>query len=126
MSAERVSAPAVHPARNKSTLGFFEQWQRIYADRGVATVPCSSEKRPVVKNPQRFGREASRTIARRFPDATVFGFYAGQRNGLTVLDIDTTNERILRDALDRHGATPFIVRTASGKFHAYYEHNGEC
>ena len=32
----------------------------------------------------------------------------------------------MRDALDRHGTTPLLVRTASGKWHAYYHHNGEC
>ena len=42
-----------------------------------------------------------------------------------MLDIDTTDERALADALIRHGDTPFITRTASGKFHALYRHNGE-
>jgi hypothetical protein len=42
-----------------------------------------------------------------------------------VLDVDTTDETVLSDALARHGASPLIVRTGSGKFHAYYRHNGE-
>jgi hypothetical protein len=49
----------------------------------------------------------------------------GRRSRITVLDVDTTDERILADALDRHGRTPIIARTASEKFHAYYRHNGE-
>jgi hypothetical protein len=31
----------------------------------------------------------------------------------------------LADALNRHGSSPLIVRTASGKWHGYYRHNGE-
>jgi hypothetical protein len=50
---------------------------------------------------------------------------AGPRSRVTVLDIDAPDERLLADALDRHGNTPFIVQTASGKYHVYYKHNGE-
>ena len=113
------------PADHGSSSGLFEHWQRVYADRRIATVPCSAEKRPFVSNPQRFGLRASQALALRFPDASVLGFCAGRRNGLTVLDVDTTDERILGDALDRHGYTPLIVRTASGNYHALYRHNGE-
>ncbi len=105
--------------------GVFAQWQPVYAERGIATVPCSPEKAPLVKHPERFGREGSGEIATRFPEATAFGYYAGRRNGLTVLDVDSTDERILADGISRHGATPLIVRTASRKFHALYRHNGE-
>ncbi len=105
--------------------GVFAQWQPVYAERGIATVPCSPEKAPLVKHPERFGREGSGEIATRFPGATAFGYYAGRRNGLTVLDVDSTDERVLADGISRHGATPLIVRTASRKFHALYRHNGE-
>jgi hypothetical protein len=91
----------------------------------MVTVPCSLEKQPLVKHPQKFGCRASRAIAGRFPDAPALGFYAGNRNKVTVLDVDSTDERILRDALNRHGHTPLVIRTASGKFHGYYRHNGE-
>ena len=53
------------------------------------------------------------------------GFMTDGRNGITVLDIDTANDNILADSLDRHGRTPLIARTGSGKFRAYYKHNGE-
>src|SRR6516164_2029940 len=84
-------------------------------------------KAPLVKNPQKFGRDASREIAisGRYQDATAFGYYCGPRNGITVLDVDTTDERVLADALNRHGQTPLVVRTGSGKFHALYRHNHE-
>jgi hypothetical protein len=105
--------------------GVFAQWQPVYAERGIATIPCSPDKSPLVKHPDRFGRDASREIASRFPNAGAFGYYAGPRNGLTVLDVDSTDERILADAMDRHGPTPLVIRTASGKFHAPYRHNRE-
>jgi hypothetical protein len=46
----------------------------------------------------------------------------GKRSRLTVLDVDTTDERILADALTRHGK---ISRSARGRYHAWYRHNGE-
>jgi hypothetical protein len=106
----------------------FARWQPRYAEHGVALVPCEivdGRKKPLVEHPERFGCRGSAKIASKFPDASVFGFYAGERSRITVLDVDVPDERVLRDALDRHGSTPFIVRTASGKFHGLYRHNGE-
>ena len=42
-----------------------------------------------------------------------------------MLDVDTADERVLTDALNRHGQTPVVVRTGSGKFHALYRFNNE-
>jgi Bifunctional DNA primase/polymerase, N-terminal/Primase C terminal 1 (PriCT-1) len=103
----------------------FALWQPKYADHGIATIPCDKTKRPLVRNPEKFGRSASAEITAKFGEAIAFGYYAGPRNGLTVLDIDTTDEKVLGTALERHGASPIIVRTGSGKFHALYRHNGE-
>jgi hypothetical protein len=105
----------------------FAQWQPRYAKHGVALIPCSPEKRPLVEHPQLFGCRGSTEIAAKpkFANVMAFGFYTGPRSRLTVLDVDTTDERVLRDALDRHGSTSLIVRTGSGKFHALYRHNGE-
>ena len=80
---------------------------------------------PLVKNPQKFGRDASVAISSRYQDASAFGYYCGRSNGITVLDVDTPDERVLADAITRHGRTPIVVRTASGKFHALYRHNNE-
>jgi hypothetical protein len=110
------------------TQGVFAQYQPIYAEHRIATVPVDpNEKKPLVKHPHRFGLPGSRELARkpRFADANGIGFYPGKRNRVTVLDIDTSDEQVLRDALDRHGQSPLIVRTASGKFHAYFRHAGE-
>jgi hypothetical protein len=104
----------------------FSQWQPVYAEHGIATIPCiDRSKRPLIKHPDKFGCRASTEIASKFPDARTFGFYTGPRSGITVLDVDVANENILAAALDRHGSSPLIVRTGSGKFHALYRHNGE-
>lgn len=79
----------------------------------------------MVSNYDKFGLPASKEVARKFPDATAIGFMAGRRTKLTILDVDIADDRVLADALDRHGPTPVIAQTASGKFHAYYRHNGE-
>jgi Bifunctional DNA primase/polymerase, N-terminal len=79
----------------------------------------------LIKRYDEIGLKASQKLALKFLTANSLGFMAGQRSRLTVLDIDTTNEAILADALSRHGPTPFIVRTFSGKHHAYYRHDGE-
>ena len=103
----------------------FSEWQPIYAERGITLIPCGDNKVPLVKNPQKFGPSASREIANKFSDASAFGYYCGRRNGITVLDVDSTDERVLSDAMNRHGRTPIVVRTGSGKFHALYRHNNE-
>jgi hypothetical protein len=103
----------------------FSEWQPVYAEHGIATIPCSPSKRPLVRNPQKFGCPASAEIATKFPDAQTFGYYTGRKSGITVLDVDIADENVLATALDRHGPSPIIVRTGSGKFHALYRHNGE-
>jgi hypothetical protein len=106
----------------------FVEWQREYAAKNIATFPVlitPEGKKPLVRHYQRIGLPASAQIARRFADAPGIGFMAGPRNSVTVLDIDEAGDKPLHKALDRHGETPIIVRTASGKFHAWYRHNGE-
>jgi hypothetical protein len=106
--------------------GRFARWQRIYADYNIPTFPLKdNDKTPAVRHWQRIGLNGSAELAAKFQQAEVFGFNCGPRNRVTVLDCDTTDENVLADALVRHGKTPAIVRTASGKFHAYYKHNGE-
>src|SRR5947207_967081 len=60
----------------------------------------------------------------RFADCAI-DFCTGRRNGITVLDIDSQDDSVLAEALERHGNTPILVRTASGKAHAWYRYNGE-
>jgi hypothetical protein len=106
----------------------FRDWQPHYAAHGIATFPVQiapGEKKPMVSNYGRFGLPASTRIARKFPDATAIGFMVGRRTGLTILDVDTSDERVLADALDRHGPTPVIVRSGSRNFQAWYCNNSE-
>jgi hypothetical protein len=106
--------------------GTFARWQRIYAEYNIPTFPLKdNDKTPAVKHWQRIGINGSAELAAKFQQADVFGFNCGPGIKVTVLDCDSTDENVLADALARHGKTPAIVRTASGKFHAYYGHNGE-
>lgn len=106
--------------------GLFAQYQPAYAEYGVSTIPCSSDfKQPMVRNYLNIGIGGSKALAGKFTTSNAIGIVTGRRNSLTVLDIDTTDQRALDDALSRHGDARIVVRTASGKFHAYYRHNGE-
>ena len=103
--------------------GAFAEWQPKYAVHGVATFPVR-DKRPTVKGYLSLGIKASRQLAMTYGDATAFGFALRPAN-LAVLDVDTSDERVLVDALDRHGATPIVVRSGGGNFQAWYRRNGE-
>ena len=104
---------------------FFADWQADYAAHDIATFQVGSDKKPLVSRYNRFGLRASSAIARRYPDAPAIGFMAGRRNRITIGDVDEVGEKPLQRFLDHHGNTPVIARTASGKHHAWYRHNGE-
>ena len=107
-------------------MGMFAQWQPAYDEAGIATFPVDGEaKKPLTGNYLRGGRPASRQWALKFPDANGLGFACGSRNGITVADIDAPSESLLADVLADFGPTPVVIRTASGKYHAWYRHNGE-
>ncbi|MGN6451396.1 MAG: bifunctional DNA primase/polymerase, partial [Brucella intermedia] len=104
-------------------MGVFAEWQPEYAARGVATFPVR-DKRPAVKSYLRIGAKASEQFALKFANDDAFGI-ACKRSKIVVLDCDTPDERVFADALDRHGRSPFIVRSGSGNWQAWYRHNGE-
>jgi len=106
-------------------LGAFARAQAAWAEHGVATFPVKEDKISAIKHYARVGLPASAVLARKFTDAPGLGFIAGKRSRITVLDVDTTDERVLADALARHGVSPLIMRTGSRKFHAYFRFNGE-
>jgi hypothetical protein len=111
-----------------ATIGIFAASQPRCAAVGIPTFPVHIDpdgKKPMVSNYAKFGLRGSAELVRKFGTATGIGFMAGERSRISVVDIDTRNETVLVDALDRHGQTPIIARTGSGKFHAYYRHNGE-
>ena len=109
-------------------MGIFQQWQPQFAEHGVATFPVeitASGKKPMVKGYQKIGRNYSHDLIATHGDANALGFVAGEKTGLSILDIDKPCEKLLADCLDRHGKSAVVVRTGSGKFHVYYSHNGE-
>jgi hypothetical protein len=106
------------------TSGAFAEWQPRYAEHNVATFPVSADKVPAVKGYLKVGLRASNQLALKFANDDSFGF-ACRPNKITVLDVDTPDERVLADSLAKHGPTPFIVRSGSGNFQAWYRHGGE-
>jgi len=106
-------------------IGIYPTWQPIYASQGIATFPLRENKVPAIRNFLRVGMKGSGQLAAKFLECDTLGFATGPRSKITVLDIDTADENILADAIDRHGKTPVVVRTASGKWHVWYRHNGE-
>lgn len=106
--------------------GTFSQWQPAYAARGIPTFPViARDKKPAVKNYLKVGLAGSRELSTRFGDRDALGFALGLTSKITVLDIDSNDERVLSDALSRHGPTPVIVRSGSGNYQAWYRHAGE-
>jgi hypothetical protein len=103
--------------------GLFANWQPRYAECGIATFPVR-EKRPAVRGYLKIGMRASRQFALKFPIADAFGL-ACRRSRITVLDVDAPDERLLADAMSECGPSPFVVRSASGNFQAWYRHSGE-
>ena len=109
-------------------MNLFSQWQPRYAGVGLPIFPVAmggGQKRPMVRGYLRIGADTSRQLAMRFPDASAFGFALGTSSKVTVLDVDAADERILADALNRHGSTPIIIRSGSGNFQGWYRHAGE-
>jgi hypothetical protein len=105
--------------------GIFAINQGVYAEHGIATFPVRSDKTPAIRRYQLVGLPGSAELARKFTGTNAFGYMTGRVSGVTVLDIDTTDERVVEDAIARHGQPGIITRTASGKSHLLYRHNGE-
>jgi hypothetical protein len=120
----------------------FVIWQHVYADYGIPTFPVKigeDEKKPLVRGWTKVWPDLSAKWAQQFPFAPTFGLVLGPKqwhtdrqgerlppaSGIAELDVDSRDERILADALIRHGYTPIVIRTASGKFKLWYQHNGE-
>ena len=104
--------------------GVFSEWQPHYAERRIATFPVNADKKPAIRRWNQITLGGSSRLAERFQQANAFGFQLGPRSQITALDVDSQNEAVLADALNEHGATPFIVRTGGG-YHAYYSYGGE-
>lgn len=109
-------------------MGAFGDFASDFIERNIPVIPCGGDdgKRPLVSHWQKMGITAARKHAAsgRFDDANL-AFITGKRTGLTVLDIDTPDPKALNTAIARFGETPIIIQTGSGKYHAWYKHNGE-
>ena len=112
--------------------GIFANAQPKYAGLGIATFPFDAteeiKRGPWVSHYNRMGLRASKQMAIRFPDAPGLAAMAGERNKLTIIDIDERGaggERLLADVQRQFGDSKVVVRTGSGGFHCYYRHNGE-
>jgi len=105
--------------------GIFSKWQPIYAERKIATFPIGEAKKPSIRGWHKVGLKGSAELVHKFADADALGFVTGRRSNVTVLDIDTPDERIAEDAIRQHGQPGIVTRTASGKFHHLYRYNGE-
>src|SRR4051812_10846921 len=104
------------------TMPAYQDAAREYAAAGIVPLPIARDgKRPLVRNPERFGQRAALQVAPKFPDANL-GFWCGRNNRLTVVDVDSSNEAELQHAIDTYGHSPVIVETASGKHHLYFRH----
>jgi Bifunctional DNA primase/polymerase, N-terminal len=105
--------------------GIFSKWQPRYAEYGIATFPVNEDKKPLIRGWQKVGRKGSAALTDKFQKADALGYLTGRRSKITVLDIDTREEKIAEDAIRRHGQPAIITRTASGKLHFLYRYNGE-
>jgi Bifunctional DNA primase/polymerase, N-terminal len=121
LEARRASRHLIR--RNPRSI--FSTWQPIYAERGIATFPVSADKRPSIRGWQKVGLRGSAQLAEKFSDADALGYVTGRRSNVTVLDIDTVEEKVAEDAIRRHGQPGIVTRTASGTFHHLYRYNGE-
>ncbi|CAK7257724.1 MULTISPECIES: bifunctional DNA primase/polymerase [unclassified Shinella] len=108
-------------------MGAFAEWQPRYAEHGIVTFPVvvdEKRKKPAIQGYLKIGLPTSGQLVMKFPEHDALGL-ACKRNRISVLDVDTTDERELADGLARHGQTPFIVRSGSGHFQAWYRNSGE-
>jgi hypothetical protein len=112
--------------RARQIPGRFRDWQPTYAAHGIPTFPMrmkGTEKVPSVRGYTKVDLSRKYSwLTEKHGDAAMFGFVLRDH---TLLDVDIANEKVEADALMRHGATPLIIKTASGKFHNYYKFNGE-
>lgn len=105
--------------------GVFSEWQPRYAEHGVATFPVK-DKRPRIRNWQKVGLNGSSQLAMKFADADQFGFQCGERNRITLIDIDSREERVVAEAIKLFGKSPILWRTGSGNHAMPFRYNGEA
>jgi hypothetical protein len=105
--------------------GTFSTYQPKYSAMAIPTFPVRPNKIPAVRGWRKSTLKSSERYAKQFSDLDSFGFQCGAPSGKVVLDIDSTSENLLADLQGRFGESKLVVKTASNKYHAIYEWNGE-
>ena len=109
-------------------MGAFLVVLEAFAAHDVPIIPTRSDAphKPLVKRPASFGMPAIRQLAQqeKYQEANA-AIWCGKRSRLTVVDIDSPDETVLRRAIDAFGDTPLKARTPSGGLHLYFRYGGE-
>ncbi len=105
-------------------MSAFAEWQPHYAARDIPTFPVS-DKRPCVRAWQKVGLGGSSQLALKFPEADAFAFQCGKRSRITLLDIDSSQEWMVEEAIRRFGRSPVIWRTGGNNYAMPFRYNGE-
>jgi hypothetical protein len=110
--------------------GVFRQWQPRYAEYGIATFPVeitADKKKPAISHYDKVGLAGSAKLATatRFAGYDGIGFLCGRRNGITVIDMDDSDLKILEEGERLFGKSPLVWQTGGGRFAAAYKFNGE-
>jgi hypothetical protein len=74
---------------------------------------------------QKVGLKGSSQLAMKFPEADAFGFQCGRFNRITLIDIDSRDERVVGEAIRLFSESPSLWRTGSGNHAMTFRHNGE-
>ena len=96
---------------------------------GVPVFPVRLDgkaKRPMVKRPQMFGKDAALKLASnpKYADAGI-GVWCGPKSGLVAVDIDSPDASLIDEVMNRCGESPLIAQTPSKGHHVYYRDAGE-
>jgi Bifunctional DNA primase/polymerase, N-terminal len=105
--------------------GVFAEWQPRYAEHRVATFPVEN-KIPRIRHWTKVGLKGSAQLAMKFADADAFGFQCGKANRITLIDIDSRDEGVVREAIKLFGQSPILWRTGSGNHAMPFRYNGEA
>jgi len=109
-------------------MGVFADHAPEYLAHNIPVFPTGGDtgKAPQVKHYQKIGRDYSAKLVKNptFANCNI-GFMCGQRNRITVLDVDTADRTVFDRWVAECGETPIKIQTASGNYQAWYYHNGE-